>query len=107
MLGNGRRQKKKETPPKDKKGMSSAEVRAEDRASGQQGLASAAATHVSYGQSKVTKRWMKAEIKEVFQARNRLELDDHKARHNFQIYSKYTQEHAHRCNIRLECFGRG
>ncbi len=69
-MGNGKRQKKKETPPKEKKGTSSAEAWAEGRALGQQGLASATAIHASYGQRMVTKRQTKAEIKQEFQARN-------------------------------------
>ncbi len=107
MPGNGKRQKKKEPPLKEKKGMSGAEVRAVDRASGQQGLASAAAIHAVYGHSTVTNRRTKAKIQQEFEARNKLELDADKARHNYQIYRKYTQDHALRRESRLECFGRG
>ncbi len=107
MPGNRKRQMKKETPPKENKGMSNTEVRADDRASGQQGLASATAIHASYGHSTITKHWMKAEIQQEFLARNKLELDADKVRHNFQIYHKYTQEHALRREVHLECFGRG
>ncbi len=95
MPGNGKRQpKKKEPAPKEKKGTSSAEVRADNKASGQQGMASAAAVHASYGQSTICHHRMKAEIYEEFLTRNKLELDNAKAGHNRQIYQKFTQEHA-------------
>ncbi len=105
MPGNGKRSKKKETLLKEKKGTSSAEVQADNRASGQQGMASAVAVCASYGQSTICNCRMKAEIYEEFLARNKLELDNAKARHNTQIYRKFTQEHALRLNVCLECFG--
>ncbi len=102
MLGNGKRQpKKKEPPVKEKKGPSAAEVWADNRAMGQQGMASAASVRVSYSQSTICNCRTKAEINAEFQARNKLELDNAKAQHNCRIYWKYTQEHALRRKERL------
>ncbi len=106
MPGNGKNGKKKKEvhKPKEKKVMLHTETKSDDRASGQQGLASSAATRVSYGQSMVTQRRMKAEIKEEFRARNKQELDANKVRHNYQIYSHYHQDHGVRRDVCLECF---
>ncbi len=102
MPGNGKNGKRKKgvIEPKEKKAMSSAEAKADDRASGQQGLVSAMAAHAST----VTQHRSKDEILAEFRAQNDLEKDAEKVRHNYQIYSRYYQEHARRCKICLEYF---
>ncbi len=89
MLENGKRQKKRDTPTKEKKGTSSAEARADDRASRQQGLVSATATHASYSQSMITKCRSKAKIQKEFRARNKLMENAETAKHNENCYCRY------------------
>ncbi len=77
MPGSGKGKKKVQPPPvKEKKGPSPAEIRAENRATGQQGKASAASVRAGYGLSTICNRRSKAEIAAEFRARNDLEKDD-------------------------------
>ncbi len=108
MPGNGKngKEKKEVSEPKEKRTASHTETTVEDRASGQQGLASSAATHASYGQSMVKCR-LKAVIQKELQARNQLAENAEAAKHNENCYHKYHQQQAQKRNIRLEIFGRG
>ncbi len=74
---------------------------------GQQGMASAASVHVSYGQSMICNCRTKAKINAEFPARNKLEMDNAKAQHNRQIYQRYTDEHKLRRKERLSIYWRG
>ncbi len=103
MPGNGRGKKKDERllPPKEKKKASQAEVRAENKATGQQGKALAAAVRSSYGYSTICGWRSKAEIAEEFHARNDLEWNNMQAWHNQRVYQKHHDDHALRwlaCN---------
>ncbi len=94
MLGSGKGKKKKELPlAKEKKGMLTAEVRADSKATGQQGKASAASVRAGYGLSTICGRKSKAEIGAEFSAQSKLEMDNTLARHNRQIYQKYYDDH--------------
>ncbi len=63
-----KKKKKRLTELKEKKMTLSTEVKADHRALGQQGLASSAATHASYGQSMTTQHRTKGEINAEFWA---------------------------------------
>ncbi len=81
----GRGSKGKEPPPptpKEKKPVSQAQIRADDKAVGQEGKASAAAVRGTYGWCSVASRRSKAQISEEFHARNALEAEDAKAQEN-------------------------
>ncbi len=107
MPGSGKKSRKKEPPVHEKKGPLPAEVWADDRAMGQQGMASAASVRASYGQSTICNHRTKAEIYAEFRAQNKLETDNTKAQHNRQIYRKYDKEHKLRRKERLSVFWRG
>ncbi len=93
--------------PKEKKKASPAEVQADNKATGQRGKASVAATRVSYGYSTVCSWHTKAEIADEFHARNALEWDDMKARHNQSVYQKYHDTHMLRQLARNRVFDQG
>ncbi len=94
MPGSGRGKKKAEPPlVKEKKGPLSAEIRADNKATGQQGKASAASVRAGYGLSMICNRRSKAEIAAEFQARNDLEKDNTLAQHNRQIYQRFHDDH--------------
>ncbi len=105
MQGNGKK-KEEAKELKEKKTTSCAETKADDKASGQQGLASAMASHASYGQSMVTKRQMKAEIQKEFWAQNKLTGNAEVAKYSENCYRVYKQKQEQRCNTCLEVFGR-
>ncbi len=110
MLGSRRGKKKDKDQPslqqKEKKRVLQAEVRAEDKATGQQGKASAASVRVSYGFSMVSGQHSKAEIAEEFHARNALEWNNMKAWYNQSIYQKYHDNHVLRWLARNSLFNR-
>ncbi len=77
--------KKKEElllPPKEKKKASQAEIRADNKAAGQQGKALAAVVHSGYGYSSISNQRTKAQIADEFHKRNKLELDNKQAMEN-------------------------
>ncbi len=71
------------------------EMKADDKATGQQGLTSAVATRASYGQSTIMKWRMKAEIHAEFKVRNWLEENNEIAQYNDNVYRKHQQEQNH------------
>ncbi len=89
-----KKKKKGATELKEKKATSSAKVKVDDGASGQQGLALSMATRVSYGKSMAgtPQHRTKAEIHDEFWARNELEKNATLAKHNEQCYRKYYQQ---------------
>ncbi len=108
MPGSGRGKKKAEPPPvKEKKGPSTAEIRAENKATGQQGKASAASVHAGYGLSMICNCRSKAEIAAEFWARNDLETGNTLAWHNRQIYQRFYDDHKLRRTARNSIFWRG
>ncbi len=96
----GKKQEEETPPPqpKEKKRATQAEIRADDKAAGQQGKASAAAAQASYGFGSVTGRHMKSEIADEFHKRNNLERDNKRAQENEWIYLKYHHDHVLRRN---------
>ncbi len=108
MLGSrGKKKEEQLPPPKEKKKASQAEIRVDNKATGQQGKASAAIIRDSYGYSSVSDQRMKAEIADEFHKRNKLVQDNMKAQENERVYQKYHDTHALR---RLACnkvFNRG
>ncbi len=82
--GKGSKKKEPSPPPtpKEKKQVSLAQIRADDKAAGQEGKALAAAIRGTYGWCSVVSRRSKAQISEEFHARNALEAEDAKAQEN-------------------------
>ncbi len=108
MPGSRKKQSKKKEPlEKEKKGPSPAEIRAENRATGKQGKASAVSVRASYSQSTICGCRMKAEICAEFQAQNKLEMDNAKAWHNRQIYQRFADNHKLKWKEHLHVFWRG
>ncbi len=94
MPGSRRGKKRKEPlPAKEKKGTSTTEAWADNKATGQQGKASAASVCAGYSLSTICGRKSKAKIAAEFLARNRLETNDVLAQHNQQIYQKHYDDH--------------
>ncbi|MCP4548475.1 MAG: hypothetical protein GY835_18615 [bacterium] len=94
-------------PPKEKKKASQAEIRADNKAVGQQGQASAAVIRSSYGYSSVASRRTKAEIADEFHERNKLMLDNKQAMENRRIYQKHHDTHSLRRTACNKVFERG
>ncbi len=102
--------KKKEEllpPPKEKKKASQAEIQADNKATGQQGKASAAIICGSYSYSSISNRRTKAEIADEFHKRNKLELDNKQLRENERIYQKHHHTHSLRRMAHNKVFDKG
>ncbi len=109
-MPGSRRGKKRDQPPppqKEKKGVSQAEIWADNRAMGQWGMASAASVRATYSLKMVCGRRSKAEIAAEFWARNALEQNDTLARHNRLIYQKFHDDHNLRWTKCSSIFWRG
>ncbi len=89
----------------EKKEMLQTEVRTENKATDQQGEASAAAVHADYGCfSMACSRCSKAEIAEEFHTRNALEWNHTMAQHHQNVYQKCHDAHALRRLARNSLF---
>ncbi len=108
MLGSGKGKKKDkdQLPPqqKERKRVSPAETRADNKAMGEQGMAAAASIRATYGMKTVSGRRSKAEIAAEFRARNALEKNDKQAQYNQEIYARYRDDHAERWRVRNSVF---
>ncbi len=94
MPGDGKNGKKKEVvkESKEKKPASHAETRADDQATGQQGLASIVAARASHSQSMVMRCRMKAKIQKEFKLWNQLKENTKTAQYNENCYQKYKHQ---------------